>query len=302
MSDSPVLSYKKPSTSSSKQTSANPSHSSSPLPQGGQSASSTTRQVLSRRKALQDFYKIHQQDLQDDNKEDNLEKQSLRNTIEKPTGINFNDSDELSEFMKTTSIEDILKLRNSITNKFNSHDLAKKSIIYDNYYELIKLSQILGDVSKPKSVTRDTALEGLGIFSSQSPENQTKTKEIKDNDLDNVFKDLSDFISGEVQEFNTDFESLVNNLQSKFSTLDDKSISSVEGIPDKPEIIKFPESIDKKQLLVEINLLLDKDILNLNQESRNQIFNSIQDLLKILNVHHDELLILQLNKLKSKFK
>lgn len=306
MSDTPVLSYKKPSSASSRQhQSSTPSHPSSPLPKSQFespriSSATTSRQVLSRRKALQDFYNIHHQESQDTNIEELVSK-PLISSSETTHNVNFNDPEQLSKFMKSTPVEEILKLRNSITNKLNSHDLAKKSIIYDNYYELIKLSQILGDLSKPKPVAKENALDGLGIFTNPPNELKTKTKEINDHDLDSIFTDLSKFINEDVQQFNTEFETVIKNLQKDFDNDDNDSASSIKGIAENSEIDKFPESINKQQLVKEVNLLLDEDAKNVKQESKNKILNDIQDILKSLNVHHDELLILQLNKLKSKF-
>lgn len=304
MSDTHVLSYKKPSTASSRQQSSTPSHPSSPLPKSPVESpripsATTSRQVLSRRKALQDFYNIHHQE-QDTHKEE-LASKPLISSSETKHNVNFNDPEELSKYMKSTPVEEILKLRNSITNKLNSHDLAKKSIIYDNYYELIKLSQILGDLSKPKSVAKENVLDGLGIFTNPPSELHTKTKEINDHDLDSIFTDLSKFINEDVQQFNTEFETVVKNLQKDFDSCDNDSASSIKGIAENPEIEKFPQSINKQQLVKEINLLLDQDPKNVKQESKSKILNDIQDILKLLNVHHDELLILQLNKLKLKF-
>lgn len=295
-----MLSYKKPSSASSRQQSSTPSHPSSPLPKSQFespriSSATTSRQVLSRRKALQDFYNIHHQESQDTNIEE------LISSSETTNNVNFNDPEQLSKFMKSTPVEEILKLRNSITNKLNSHDLAKKSIIYDNYYELIKLSQILGDLSKPKPVAKENTLDGLGIFTNPPNELKTKTKEINDHDLDSIFTDLSKFINEDVQQFNTEFETVVKSLQKDFDNDDNDSASSMKGIAENSEKDKFPESINKQQLVKEVNLLLDEDPKNVKQESKNKILNDIQDILKSLNVHHDELLILQLNKLKSKF-
>ena len=302
MSDTPVLSYKKPSSASSRQQLSTPSHPSSPLPSQVESpriSSTTSRQVLSRRKALQDFYNIHHQESQDTN----IEKLTLKPLISSSEAIhdvNFNNAEELSKFMKNTPVEEILKLRNSMTNKLNSHDLAKKSIIYDNYYELIKLSQILGDLSKPKSVAKENVLDGLGIFTNTPNEPITKTKEINDQDLDNIFTDLSKFINEDVQRFNTEFETVVKNIQKDFDN-DDDSTSSINGIAERSEIGEFPENINKQQLVKEVNVLLDQDPKNFGQESKKKILSDIQDILKSLSIHHDELLILQLNKLKSKF-
>lgn len=295
-----MLSYKKPSSASSRQQSSTPSHPSSPLPKSQFespriSSATTSRQVLSRRKALQDFYNIHHQESQDTNIEE------LISSSETTNNVNFNDPEQLLKFMKSTPVEEILKLRNSITNKLNSHDLAKKSIIYDNYYELIKLSQILGDLSKPKPVAKENTLDGLGIFTNPPNELKTKTKEINDHDLDSIFTDLSKFINEDVQQFNTEFETVVKSLQKDFDNDDNDSASSMKGIAGNSEKDKFPESINKQQLVKEVNLLLDEDPKNVKQESKNKILNDIQDILKSLNVHHDELLILQLNKLKSKF-
>ena len=73
---------------------------------------------------------------------------------------NLNDIDNL---IKTAPIEEILKIRNDLSAKLNSSNQTKKSIIYDNYYELIKLSNTLSDLStsKPRKKSVSTGLKYL---------------------------------------------------------------------------------------------------------------------------------------------
>lgn len=304
MTDSPILSYKRPSTASSKQISNPPSHPSSPLPNSQINSpkippsNPTSRQVLSRRKALQDFYNIHHQEIT--GYDDDEKKQTLDGSTEELKEVSFNNPDEFSKFVKSTSIEDILKLRNSITNKQNSHDLAKKSIIYDNYYELIKLSQILGDLSKPKPPPKDDSLDSFKIFTDTDTETKTKTKEIEDDYLDSVFNDLTSFIERDVSRFNSDFDSVISSLRDDFED-DNDSSASVKGMVEPSTTKTFPQNINKIQLVKEINALLNIDSNNVDKTLKDTILADIQKILKNLSKKYDELLILQLNELKSKF-
>ena len=65
--------------------------------------------------------------------------------------------------IKTAPIEEILKIRNDLSAKLNSSNQTKKSIIYDNYYELIKLSNTLSDLSTSKPRKKSVST-GLKIF------------------------------------------------------------------------------------------------------------------------------------------
>lgn len=332
MSTTPVLSYKKPSLARTSTGSRTPSQPNSPLlsspriPSQG-SSSGTGRKVLSRRKALQDFYNIERQKQAENesNNQDNdgtglginVGDEPLKTDAQTPTilkrkqqNIDLKDPELLNKFIKENSIQDILRLRNSITNDLNSHDSAKKSIIYDNYYELIKLNQVLGDLSKSKPSDTNTSLAPSSNHDLQNLELYKKDKNnshsITDAYIDTVFNDLSNFINEEADGFSDDFESVARRFQDDYTSSD--SNASVKGIMESEDEIepgikansKFPESIDKINLVNEISVLLGND-KTLLDSTKKTYKDSIQNILRNLDGHKDGLLILQLNEIKKKF-
>lgn len=89
----------------------------------------TARKVLLRRRALQEFY-------------------SLKETEAQP-------SVDVEELIKTGDAAELLRVRNQAAGRLNLHDLQKKLIIYDNYYELIKLNNVLSQLDSE---------DGRGLF------------------------------------------------------------------------------------------------------------------------------------------
>lgn len=244
---SPILSYKKSK-------SLEPSRPSSPA--------EGTRKVLSRRKALQEFYHIQEQSRNEEsNKESNKHSSNEsinesnttnNNTIEtNPTSNDtediFKDEKHLNNYIKSTPIEDILKLRNTITEKLNSHDLEKKSIIYDNYYELIRLNQTLQNVSR----TGDQKSETFGIDDSS---------DIVDEDyILNTFNELKDFVDDKAKVFHQDFSQVVKSLQENYDVDDGKDVdsnASIRGfVPEERPVIELGD-VDKEKLVKEIDSLI----------------------------------------------
>ncbi|KAG2733277.1 hypothetical protein G9P44_004267 [Scheffersomyces stipitis] len=302
------LSYKKPSL----QTGANGSRSQVSSPQLNTNNSNNsvpgspstptvgTRKISSRRKALQEFYNI--QEKEDVNGSENTptkssgHSQNQNNSISKgPENIvNLQDPAELASFVKNASIEDILKLRNSVSSKLNTHDSEKKSIIYDNYYELIKLSQTLESISNARpQFSNSTTLNGLGIYE----ENGQNTSEAKDSDyLESTLSELSSFITSESSKFNDNFETIVQKLQENNTNDFDSAASIISTVDDNN---KF-SSVDRKSLSVEVNQLLNKKLLEqLPEDQKGQVITEIETILQSLDVHKDELLILQLNDIKK---
>lgn len=306
---SPVLSYKKSSSgrggpnSNSQATSSPLSKSSSPRinsPRIESSGAHAGRKVLSRRKALQDFYNIQQQQQEEQQGEQGKDEDS-KSKEEEPVSdskVDFSDPQQLNQFIKRSSLKDILKLRNSITNDLNSQDLARKSIIYDNYYELIKLNHVLGDLTKAKTVAEpdsaSQALESLKIYT----QNEQAAKEtISDDYIEDIFTDLISFVDEETSQYNKSFKEVVEDFQ--LDSVDTDSVSSIKPIVEKPP--KFPSSVDKTQLVKEINVLLANDSIKRDPELNKSYLDHIQTILKGLDHQKDELLILQLNDLKRRF-
>lgn len=319
MSSTPVLSYKKPSTVNKSNSESNSSsHSPTPVaskpgtPRLSSSSNTSTgvntgRKILSRRKALQEFYHIQglqkSEKLENDNTNQNKEAKQDNDNKQK---IDFTNPDTLRQFVKESSIEEILKVRNSITNDLNSHDSAKKSIIYDNYYELIKLNQVLGDLSKSKVPSEpvqsnEDINKGFKNLSLQVNEkaNKPSAYQISETYLDDVFNDLSSFIKQQSDQFDHPFEKVIENLQQDMD--DSVSNSSITGIIEKEPVPKYLKNINKEELIKELTALMGNARLVQDDSVKKTYKESIQKVLKTLDNEKDELLILQLNDLKKKF-
>jgi hypothetical protein len=296
MPETPILSYKKPSS----QAGTAPSTPIIPSPGASQHSppKHSSRKVLSRRKALQEFYNIQQQqekEIQSTNKSVGNESQRERKLSEsgklatKPdlSIATLTDTDALASFTKTSTIEEILKLRNSITNKLNSHDLAKKSIIYDNYYELIRLSDTLDSLVTSTS-TESGEKSAIGENQSLSVTNEPESIS-----LEAIFEDLHSFLTTESAKFEKPFETVISTLRQDISELTESdSRASIIGITEENG---FPEDIDKEELAKEVGVLLDGEVAETQS-----IVDDIQKVLTKLNVQKDGLLILQLNEVKKK--
>lgn len=207
-----------------------------------------TRKVSSRRKALQEFYNLQEADSskaesvgkeEDGEKEKENGENGNRQIIETSTqdgigiGIGIDiaekeaihkvdvdslaDPAQLEKYIKSATIGDILKLRNSAANKLNHHDVEKKSIIYDNYYELIKLSQVLSNLDV------DTAVK------SKITDDVHDEPKVSDKYVNDVLGDLQVFLQDEGAVYNLEFVLVVETIR---NTMDDAdSVASVQGIP-----------------------------------------------------------------------
>lgn len=271
------LSYKKPrndSRSTSPQVAqaelpATPTGSNSPVIKND-----STRKVSSRRKALQEFYHLQKQqnqevptiEVQSEAPQTTDRKQSITN------GIDFDDAESFKAYVKNTPIEDILKLRNTITGDLNSHDLEKKAIIYDNYYELIKLNDTLKNISNPKPTNIMDTLEKLDH-----------------NAILTTLKELETFVDDN-KVFNNPFPKVLDELQKDYDGADMASTASVDGIIESDNIA---DSIDRTQLIKEVNLLLSGPI-----QSNDKVSQKIESMIKSLKPS-DELLINQLKSIQA---
>lgn len=229
----PVLSYKKRSQKQEGDHAAQDSNLGSRLPRistqsisssnpGSPSAPSTptlgSRKVSSRRKALQDFYKLHQEKGESTPEPAPQEaKEEETKDPEEPTlPEDLSDPSKMKEFIKTASVSQLLKVRNTASGKLNYHDSEKKSIIYDNYYELIKLNQVLSDLSgkeKKKSVL-----------------DEEEKEVVTDEHLQKAMEDLTTFLNDKAARFNQDFTLVVNGFTSESRRSD--SLASIQTIRD----------------------------------------------------------------------
>lgn len=318
---SPVLSYKKPSQKREKSTNEHDSSATSPvvaqnpnLSQDGSTHSpnldSSTRKVLSRRKALQEFYHLQQQEQQKRLNSEGVTSEGAIPVTNPPSpevnrkesitkGVDFDDPDQFHQFIRNTPVQDILKLRNSITTNLNSHDSEKKAIIYDNYYELIKLNETLQSLSKPITPPKqEQTFKGLNITADVDEDKNVLNN--KDSLL-SCLADLQDFVTTKSKAYHGNFPEVISKLQSQYQTSGDQEgpedNASIQGVVDQnDEVLTFPESLNKSTLVEEINYLLNtkKVISDSNRESlRSQIDTMVKKL-----GGNDELLVLQLNSIK----
>lgn len=121
------------------------------------SASETLRE---QRAALQNFYKLSQQGPTTrvpppSNSTEEVEKPPL---FELPRAsftfssaeINPIEIEDLDEFVKTEPYQNIIKAEVEALDSLNSSKSEIKSIIYNNYYELIKINNVLEDLVRPQ--------------------------------------------------------------------------------------------------------------------------------------------------------
>ncbi|KAM9907717.1 hypothetical protein OXX79_000782 [Metschnikowia pulcherrima] len=204
---------------------------STPISVPGTPVSGGTRKVSNRRKALQDFYKLsHAGDAPNESglgiSESSKTDKNVSKTMQIGEKENSADSDSILEklrteealetFIKTASARDILRARNTAAKRLNLHDSERKSIIYNNYSELIKLNHILSDVFAGKTAENSE-------FSHAEDE-----ATVSNENIDEYLSSLSDFLRSEAAVFNSDFPDVVEGLCSGVS--DAVSVSSVTGI------------------------------------------------------------------------
>lgn len=232
----PALSYKKPSKTAKLQSSpASPPSQADSLAVPNPPAQ---RVVLSRRKALQDFYNLHNanpdgEEFATSTKEINREipqdsLPSAEREHENALGSyvddislqvkQLNDPVELDKFIKQLDAGKILKLRNNITNGLNQHDLEKKSMVYDNYSELIKLSDTLAALNDVKS----SKVPELSIGLAES------VPQVTSKYIDSVLAELNSMLVSDGPVFNQEFQKVIETISASFDDAD--SLASVKGI------------------------------------------------------------------------
>ncbi|KAK7680479.1 hypothetical protein QCA50_016478 [Cerrena zonata] len=276
MSSTPVLSYKKPSTVNKSNSESNSSsHSSTPAaskpgtPRLSSSSNTSTgvntgRKILSRRKALQEFY--HIQGLQ------KSEKQEDDNTNQNKEAKEDNDNKQKIDFTNPDTLRQNIK-----------SDLSKSKV-----------------PSEPVQSNEDIN-KGFKNLSLQVNEKASKPSayQISETYLDDVFNDLSSFIKQQSDQFDHPFEKVIENLQQDMD--DSVSNSSITGIIEKEPVPKYLKNINKEELIKELTAVMGNARLVQDDSVKKTYKESIQKVLKTLDNEKDELLILQLNDLKKKF-
>lgn len=118
--------------------------------------------AINRRNALREFYKIQQANQQHLEKAGEVPKEELEESTQP-------DKDELTlktldGFLKTHDIEDIVAKENEINEVLNANQNEIKSIIYNNYYELIKINHLLASLKDSVHGSSNDALEDLSCI------------------------------------------------------------------------------------------------------------------------------------------
>lgn len=227
-----MLAYKKPNRRTPKNSPLSATSSRFPDSEGTLGPvtnSEPTRKVLSRRRALQEFYKLqqgkadntkseHEAELNDnDGKDVTLVVAPSDGNAPESMPV-LKDPAELKKFLKTSSGIELLNVRNNSAGKLNHHDLGRKAIIYDNYYELIKLNHVLSNLSgeQKKGSHLDEDL------------NNTKEQPATEDYVVNVLEEISNYFKTTASQFNEDFVSVVEGLSAQSRRAD--STASIQGI------------------------------------------------------------------------
>lgn len=288
---SETLSYKKPSKKTATQvptspivnkTPATPSESKLPSEnsKGGERSQSSTGvgSSSSRRKALKDFYKLQElqkQELAQVGKEGSDVQESAQgakiNQASEPKEINTPPKvlslDNIDEFLAETDFIKLVEIENEITDALNSNQSEIKSIIYNNYYELIKINDVLKNLINKNS-------NSISVV-----KNAGKEEFFDDNDDENDIK------IGEDESSESVIDSLNNikrNIQS-LKSVDMSILTKSDLHSDKEtEKIKMTKQID--------DLVLSKRLPKSTVEKVEQILPELKG----------ESIILQMNEIKEK--
>lgn len=154
-----------------------------------QTRSTALDAIKAQRAALQSFYK-----LSPNNEATGTETEEQNKSVPVMTHRNSSSHsvveldpskiEDVNEFITTESYVNILKMENKVLDKLNSSKSEIKSIIYNNYYELIKINTILEGLLTPRE--DNSHLESISDNLAMIRENMEKSKSI---DLD-IFGDL----------------------------------------------------------------------------------------------------------------
>lgn len=135
--------------------------------------------IKAQRAALKNFYKLKEDtEAEESSAPKNTPSYSLGEA--EPACI-----EDLDEYIATEPYLNLLKTENKVLEKLSSSKSEIKSIIYNNYYELIKINNVLEDLIKPNDgkVYFETITENLHAI-------RNNIEQIKTSDID-IFDDLS---------------------------------------------------------------------------------------------------------------
>lgn len=184
--------------------------SSAPILAPGTPTLGSTRKISSRRKALQDFYKLHAENAEN-GKTDKQEAVVSNDSLSRAEQLK--NPEEFTKFMRSAPMAEILRLRNATAGTLSQHDLEKKTMIYDNFSELIRLSLVLNELKLPRKPDLDFA---------DPDENLQVTDEFIRQNLGG----LKAYLAGPGAVFNQDLVSVVNDILSE----GDSDTASIQGI------------------------------------------------------------------------
>lgn len=121
--------------------------------------------IQAQREALKNFYKLNQpQNEEPTTIPQQEDAKSLTSSHKNSFGdIDPYNTEEVHQFVTDESFYTILKTENRVLDRLNSAKSDIKSIIYNNYYELIKINTVLEDLILPKdnNVHLDNIAENL---------------------------------------------------------------------------------------------------------------------------------------------
>lgn len=176
-----------------------------PASQPTPTLTSGTRRVLSHRKKLQEFYKLNAE-TSGESKTEDLKEEPRLSKIEQ-----LRDPKALELFTKVSTAHEMLKVRNEIALKLNFHDLEKKTIIYDNYSELIKLDKTLGSVKN-------------GTLEPQEEDRFAVNPKHGKKDFNDIFLQLGASVERDAAIFNQDFQSVINSILTNPKPIDGEAV------------------------------------------------------------------------------
>lgn len=135
------------------------------------------------RDALKNFYKLKEQR--------ESAKPHLKTHLEDKSTMYVGDFDpakieDIKKFINEEHYLNILKLENEVLERLSNSKSEIKSIIYNNYYELIKINNVLEELLKPQDgkIYFDTIKENLD-------KTRSNIEKLKSTDLD-IFDDLQE--------------------------------------------------------------------------------------------------------------
>lgn len=176
-----------------------------------------------RRNALKEYYKLkqQQQEVKEKKEESESEDEILTNEILQDKPIEEID-------LQDAEFKEILQKTNKLTSSINLINSSIKDIIYNNYYELIKLNDYLEEFNDLNSSIYKKKKESKDLLSILEDKEEVKVEEDGFLKLNKLMKNILDF--NEI-EFNSKIqkhdESITNTINSLILNKDEESIDKL---------------------------------------------------------------------------